>query len=120
MMRRIVQLAMLAGLAGCDSKAGQRPEPVAIAGTVTFLNGAAVRDVNLHLQPQDNGSPNTLRVGVDGSVKGEAIPGSYVFYFSPVEGKEVAFKAIPAKYHEPSADHTVEVKPDLAVRIDSR
>ncbi len=110
MNRRTVLVMGLVVLAGCGGTPDLRPDPVRVTGTVR-QGDRPLKDVALNLQPTDSGGghPGTCRVGPDGRVTVNLVPGKYVFYVTEIDGKPAAFKPVPQKYHTPQAEHTVEI-----------
>ena len=113
MTRFVIPLALLT-LAGCGGEPPRRSEPVPVSGKVTHADGKPVKDVTLTLQPTGDGLPAALSVSGDGSLKGQVIPGDYVYSFTALEGKggqknTAGLKAVPEKYRAPHLDHKVQV-----------
>ncbi len=117
-MKRIVffALAISLGVVGCGGP-GQVAEPVHIEGQVTLADGRPVKDVMLTLQPTHAGRMAGLKLGPDGSFRGEVVPGRYAYCVSEQEGKTpaerqrygAAFKAIPEKYRSANMEHVVQI-----------
>lgn len=78
-------ILLLNGIIGGCNK-GASPKPVRIAGTVTTSDGAPVSGVRLILNPDSGNVLSTAEFDLDpaGHFEGEALPGSYGYYFAPV------------------------------------
>jgi len=123
----IVSAAIAIGLSGCGRSAGQVSDPVKVTGQVIMANGQPVKDVVLTLQPVSKGQMAGFILDAEGKFTGEAVPGKYAYYISPMEGKteavrktEAALKGIPENYRAASMDRTVEVTSsgtDLQIKL---
>lgn len=111
----------LALLAGCKSTPPSKADPVEVGGAVTLPSGSpAPAGVTLNFFPTSADQtqvPVVLKAG--GKYTAQLVPGKYTYAF---EGTGV--KAIPAKYHENQAAHTVEVpsggKSDLDIPLSAQ
>jgi hypothetical protein len=119
-------LALIALAAGCGQpEAAKRPDPVKLSGSVTLPGGQPAKDVHLALIPLGDGLPTGLKVGPDGTVSGEAIPGKYRYHAivddvltGAARAKaEAGFKTVPEKYRNPSEEHQVTIGADGRVDI---
>jgi hypothetical protein len=124
---RKTAVALLVTLAaGCGKPdAGVRPDPVKLSGSVTLPNGQPARDVHVALIPVGDTTSAGVKVGSDGTVSGEAMPGKYRFHFivdevvtGPARARaEAALKTIPEKYKTSTEEHQVTIGSDGRVDI---
>ncbi|MFM7111218.1 MAG: carboxypeptidase-like regulatory domain-containing protein [Planctomycetota bacterium] len=100
-------------LAGCGYSPGTRQEGAEFKGKLTDAAGRPIPNVSVILQPTFSGGlPSGGKVEKDGSFKGKAVPGDYVFSIGPVaeNAKAMAFlKGINKKYLSPDAANKVSV-----------
>jgi hypothetical protein len=116
----------LAFCAGCSSEPGARPEPTDFTVKVTS-GGKPVSGVNLGLSPVGDALPAGVPLK-DGSGKGRAIPGDYMYFVSIGDAKgaekvkeaNAILQTIPKKYHEgdPSRTVTVSNGANLEITLD--
>lgn len=120
----IVGILLMSGVMGGCSKGP--PQAIQVAGTVTTSDGAPVSGVRLILTPDSGNilSQAEFTLDQEGHFEGQALPGSYGFYFVPVEveredsGKpankteakkleesnQSLNKLVPAGYRSPTGD----------------
>lgn len=105
-------------LTGCGYDPGSKPEPTTVSGQAKFADGKPVQNVRLNFNPTTADQMATnAQLGADGKFQVSLVPGKYTYSFEPLTGKQTAIKAIPAKYHSPDAQHTVEVTAGREVQV---
>lgn len=76
-------LLIIGTICGCSE---EKPKPVQVVGTVTTASGVPVSGVRLILAPDSGNVLSTAEFSLDqeGRFEGQALTGSYGFYFLPV------------------------------------
>ncbi len=114
-------LGFLSILAGCGYNPGTRQEGAEFKGKLTDAAGRPVPNVSVILQPTFSGGlPSGGKVEKDGSFKGKAVPGDYIFSVAPVaeNAKAMAFlKGINKKYLSPDEANKVSIAAGGTVEI---
>lgn len=82
-------ILLMIGMSGGCSKGTARPDAVKVAGKVTTADGAPVSGVQLILAPDNGIMLDTAAFDLDpeGHFEGQALPGSYGYYFVPLDVK---------------------------------
>ena len=110
MLRLLLVLALACVSIGCQSKVPLMNTPVDVVGKLTKA-GTPVGNVTLTLQPLETGHMVPMKVGADGSFKGNIVPGKYAYYLSASEdGGESALQGIDASLKEANMQRTVTVQ----------
>jgi hypothetical protein len=119
-MNNILTLAVCFGLialVGCGEPTVNRPEAIEVQGQVSSADGKPVTNVILRIQPvEGNGFPVNLKLDQNGGFKDKIVPGTYVYFFQPIESgpavakSKAAMKGIPDNLKQPKADNKVEIK----------
>jgi hypothetical protein len=106
---------------GCGYDPGLRNEGSEFKGKLTDAAGKPISGVSVVLQPTIPGAlPSGGKVEKDGSFKGKAVPGDYIFSIAPVSenAKSMAFlKGINKKYLSPDAANKVTIAAGGTVEI---
>lgn len=108
-----LSIASLLVFTGCGYDPGVRKEGSEFKGKLTDATGKPISGVSVVLQPTVPGAlPSGGKVEKDGSFKGKAVPGDYIFSIAPVSenAKSMAFlKGINKKYLSPDAANKVTI-----------
>lgn len=115
---RYLLIALMVVFVGCSTSAPKMGASSELKGNVTKA-GKPVGDVLLTLQPLGDGHVVPLTVAVDGTFKGEVVPGKYAYYFgkSASKASEQAIKQVDPKYYEGNLTRTVTVEPGKVLAI---
>lgn len=109
---------------GCGDGVTPNPDPVGFDVKVTS-GGKPVTGVNLGLQPTGPGLPTGVAL-LDGTGKGKAIAGTYVYFVAETPqapgqkaapGPSAALKSIPMKYHQPNMLHELTVSEGATIDL---
>ena len=112
MLRLVLLLALACVSIGCQSKVALLNTPVDVVGKLTKA-GKPVGNLTLTLQPLETGHMVPMKVGGDGSFKGNIVPGKYAYFISANEdGGESALQGLDASLKEANMQRTVTVKAD--------
>lgn len=113
---RIILLPFIC-LVGCGEPIVSRAKAIEVQGQVNLADGKPAVNIILCIQPiEGNGFPVNLKLDQNGSFKDMIIPGTYVYYFAPVESgqtaakSKVAMKGIPVDLRQPTESHKVEIR----------
>lgn len=110
MLRLLLLLVLGCVSIGCQSKVPLMSTPVDVVGKLTKA-GKPVGNVTLTLQPLETGHMVPMKVGGDGTFKGNIIPGKYTYFLSANEdGGESALQGLDATLKEASMQRTVTVQ----------
>ncbi|MFY8199155.1 MAG: hypothetical protein ACOVLE_00685 [Pirellula staleyi] len=114
-------IALIVAFVGCSTSAPQMGASTELKGNIKKA-GKPIGDVLLTLQPMGDGHVVPLTVAVDGTFKGEVVPGKYAYYIgkSASKASEQAIKQVDAKYYEGNMSRTVMVESgkDLVITLD--
>lgn len=113
---RIASLLLATLVCGCNSAPEQLDAPISVQGVVQSADGTAIGDVQLTLQPMENGHMVTADVDSKGQFTAEIVPGKYAYSIGPA-GKRSVPKGVDAKYLEPSMEHTVQVASGQPIEV---
>lgn len=118
---RYLLIALVMVFVGCSTSVPQMGASTELKGKVTKA-GKPVGDVLLTLQPLGDGHVAPLTVAVDGTFKGEVVPGKYAYYIgkSASKASEKAIQQVDPKYFEGNMTRTVLVESgkELVVALD--
>ena len=97
-------------LSGCEPHGRSLPPYESFAGRALTVDGKALTDVVVVLQPISKGYEIEMEVDAEGRFSGEGVPGKYVYYFRPSGRNKKGFPGpIPPEYQEPKIEHLIEL-----------
>ena len=110
MLRLLLVLALACVSIGCQANVPLMNTPVDVVGKLTKA-GKPVGNVTLTLQPMETGHVVPMKVGADGSFKGNIVPGKYAYYLSANEdGGESALQGLDGSLKEANMQRTITVQ----------
>lgn len=109
MLRLLLVLALACVSIGCQSKVPLMNTPVDVVGKLTKA-GKPFGNVTLMLQPMETGHMVPMKVGADGSFKGNIVPGKYAYYLSADEDGGDLLQGLDASLTEANMQRTVTVQ----------
>jgi len=110
MLRLLLLLALTCVSIGCQSNVPLMNTPVDVVGKLTKA-GKPVGNLTLTLQPLETGHMVPMKVGADGSFKGNIVPGKYAYFISANEdGGESALQGLDGSLKEANMQRTVTVQ----------
>lgn len=123
-LREALLLGCLAAC-GCGESVRMNPDPVGFDVKVTS-GGKPVTGVNLGLQPTGPGLPTGVAL-LDGTGKGQAISGTYVYFVAETPPQALGQKApagpstpltsIPLKYRQPNMINELTVSEGATIEL---
>ena len=118
-MKNFLLVLAMALCAGCGSAPAPMAAPAAIKGKVELGGGKPASGLMLNLFPLEGQHPGVFEIAEDGTFKGEAITGKYMYFVTKGSAKnsEQTLKLVNAKFYDADASRTFVLKVGEDVKI---
>ncbi len=88
-----------------------------MTGKVVLSDGSPFKGGSITLQPMETGHPVTFKLDKEGSLKGEIIPGKFM-YFVPENVDPASIKTLDKKFLTPDVARFTVVSASEPIRIE--